>query len=69
MGKEGQEEIDRLAEQRDEYKKELEEANHRVTILQKESDLFRKLFKMSSQENLEDRRKSLTIKASFKEGA
>jgi DNA anti-recombination protein RmuC len=67
LGKEGQEEIDRLAEQRDEYKKELEESNHRGTILQKENDLFRKLFNMSAQENLEDRMKHLTIKASFKE--
>ncbi len=49
------------------FKKDLEENNHRVTILQKENDLFRELFKMSVQENLEDRMKHLTIKASFKE--
>ncbi|OJU73039.1 MAG: hypothetical protein BGO07_02475 [Alphaproteobacteria bacterium 40-19] len=49
------------------FKRDLEGANHRVTILQKENDLFRKLFKMSPQENLEDRMKHLTIKASFKE--
>jgi chromosome segregation ATPase len=49
------------------FKKDLEETNHRVTILQKENDFFRKLFKMSAQENLEDRMKQLTIKASFKE--